>query len=180
MCAVTFGDLRQSQGASHECPVHCDFSQRRGEGVDGWDCESVQSHAVSRPQDLANRSPMGVFTRSQGLGSDQVWGMFEDAAGDIWVGGNGFPQTTLSRWERRKSRLHRYSVEDGLPADDRLTGIAQDSEMSLWFAFREGGLVRYRDGRFKLFGQPHGLQSSKIAGIPRQSPREISPRLPEV
>jgi PAS domain S-box-containing protein len=121
---------------------------------------------VNRPQDLANVSPTAVFTRSQGLGDDEVSELFEDEAGDIWAGGSSSLQPTVSRWERRSGRLFRYSISDGLPAGgDRLTGIVQDSDKSVWFAFSEGGLARYREGHFRLFGEAQGLPSSKTGGI---------------
>jgi signal transduction histidine kinase/ligand-binding sensor domain-containing protein len=121
---------------------------------------------VSRPQGLADVSPAAVLTRRQGLADDEIWCPFEDAVGDVWMGGARSSQPTASRWERRTGRVFRYSIADGLPeGGDRLRGIVQDSEKSLWFAFSEGGLARYRDGRFRAFGEAQGLPSMKIAGI---------------
>jgi PAS domain S-box-containing protein len=44
-------------------------------------------------------------------------------------------------------------------------GIVQDSGKGVWFAFGDGGLARYLDGRFRPFGEAQGLPSVKVAGI---------------
>jgi PAS domain S-box-containing protein len=121
---------------------------------------------VLRPEDLANVPPKAVYTHRDGLGDDEVWYPFEDAAGDIWMAGSRSPQPTISRWQRGAGRFTFFSVSDGLPSGgDRLIGIVQDADKGVWFAYSEGGLVRYRDGRFQAYGQAQGLPSAKIAGI---------------
>lgn len=121
---------------------------------------------VAKPADLANVSPKAVFTRAEGLADDSVCFPFEDSRGDIWVGQFESPEPAISRWERRTGHIYRYSAQEGLPArGGNLIGIVEDFNHDLWFAFGEGGLARYRDGKFTSFLEPQGLTSSKIAGI---------------
>jgi hypothetical protein len=158
--------LRFSPKADFTGTHYCLIQDHAGEWWAATSAGLYRFPRVRRAQDLANVSPSAIFTRREGLGDDEVWDPFEDAVGDIWVSGPSSPQPTVSRWERRTGRVFHYSTGDGLPAGgDLLMGTVQDSAKSLWFAYSEGGLARYREGRFQVFGEAQGLASARMAGI---------------
>ncbi|MFN4316408.1 MAG: two-component regulator propeller domain-containing protein [Chitinophagaceae bacterium] len=90
--------------------------------------------------------------KSDGLLDNQVFSIFEDKAGNIWVGtGTGaqlvsFDEKTRSFKVRRFSRAHGYES-----AETNLNAIAQDAEGAIWIGTTKGAFV-YSDR-----GTPPGL-----------------------
>lgn len=80
--------------------------------------------------------------KSNGLLDNQVFSIFEDKAGNIWVGtGTGaqlvlFNEKTKSFKVRRFTRAHGYES-----AETNLNAIAQDSEGSVWIGTTKGAYV---------------------------------------
>lgn len=117
----------------------------------------VRYHGVTRLEQLALARPVARYTKHDGLASDVVIRLFEDARGDVWIAtvGEG-PRNGLSRWERKSRALHHYGEQIGLPSLDRfwVSSFGQDQHGNVWIGFNgDGGLVRYRDGRFERFGK---------------------------
>jgi two-component sensor histidine kinase len=80
--------------------------------------------------------------------------LFEDSRGDVWMAtvGEG-PPNGLTRWERAADRLHHYESADGLPDLGRhfVSAFAEISgDVVIGFS-GDGGLARYRSGRFSRF-----------------------------
>jgi ligand-binding sensor domain-containing protein/signal transduction histidine kinase len=118
-----------------------------GEGL----CRFPKSDSIAQ---LAATPPIAVYTMRSGLPANDVFRLFEDARGDIWVTTLA-DQGRLTRWERRRNVFHHYTLADcpGVP-----TGFAEDRAGNLWIGFsneafrgRPSGLLRYRDGRFEPF-----------------------------
>ena len=76
--------------------------------------------------------------------------LFEDSRGDIWIGSFVPEHAPLTRWDRATGRFQRYSEEDGLRPFTTALVFTEDASGAVWIGFREGGLARYRDGRFTL------------------------------
>ena len=116
---------------------------------------------ISSFQDLARTSPKGVFTTIDGLFCDEIFNLFEDSRGDIWFsvvcGGDA-----LLRWERATEKLYRYTSEDGLPKSNGPSSYAEDDAGSLWIGLYYGGVARYREGEFEIFGRESGLPANPI------------------
>jgi signal transduction histidine kinase/ligand-binding sensor domain-containing protein len=85
----------------------------------------------------------------------EVFRLFEDSHGDIWLSvfSNASP---LARWDRASGRIERYTQIDsrtqGAP-----TAFREDRAGNLWMSPYNGGLVRYRDGKFTFFGMADGV-----------------------
>src|SRR5262249_1490261 len=111
---------------------------------------------VSQPEQLAHTPWKAIYTTGDGLTGGSILRLFEDSRGDIWIssaGGGAIPNG-LSRWERRTGVFHHYKEQSGLPRLDEFyaSSFAEDRAGNLWIGFSgDGGLVRYRDGRFTLF-----------------------------
>jgi ligand-binding sensor domain-containing protein/signal transduction histidine kinase len=122
---------------------------------------------VSKPEQLARTPPKALYTTRNGLANNMILRLFEDSRGDIWIGqgqgGNG-----LSRWERSTGAFHHYTEKDNLPHLDIffVSSFAEDRAGNLWIGFSgEGGLVRYRDGRFTLFTANDGVPPGQIRNM---------------
>lgn len=104
----------------------------------------------------------GVFSRftvQQGLSSDVIVALGEDATGDILIG----TPDGLNRLHNQSITLQTSS--DGLP-DDFIRSIHTDFDGTVWIGTRRG-LSRLRDKQFHTFTHSDGLGSDLIGSLTR-------------
>jgi ligand-binding sensor domain-containing protein/two-component sensor histidine kinase len=106
---------------------------------------------ADRPEALGSRSPLRAYTTRDGLAGHYITHLFEDSRGDIWMGTFQPGRDVLTRWVRSRDRFVRYSDADGLPAFHAPRAFQEDGAGNVWVGFRDGGLARYRAGRFDMF-----------------------------
>jgi signal transduction histidine kinase/ligand-binding sensor domain-containing protein/CheY-like chemotaxis protein len=97
-------------------------------------------------------------TTREGLSSDQVWSLFGDDDGTVWVGTNA----GLNRL--KDGRITVYHTQDGL-TDDQIWAIAKTTDGSLWFGTHRGGLNRLKDGRFSSYTTKDGLSNDQVRAL---------------
>ena len=118
--------------------------------------------------DVPRSSPMPMHARA-GFAAPQVFRLFEDSGGDIWIGTIGEPSISgLSRWQRKTGTFRHYTTADGLPGFDKfyVTSFAEDRAGHAWIGFSGlGGLVRHRDGRFVRFTSADGVPPGRISNL---------------
>jgi ligand-binding sensor domain-containing protein/two-component sensor histidine kinase len=119
---------------------------------------------VSRVEGLAHRHPTAVYTTRDGLIADDVFRLFEDSRGDIWISTISLIKAGPVRWDRASETFHRYSEADGLPPNIWVEAFCEDAAGNLWIGF-SGGLARYRAGRFTVFKATDGLPAGTIRGL---------------
>jgi len=115
---------------------------------------------------LARVEAASFHTQRDGLAGDDVGRPFEDARGDVWV---TTPGGALTRWERATGAFRRFGEADGLPAGNATVSFGEDAGGTLWLGFREGGLARWRDGRFESFGEERGLPHAMTRALHRDT-----------
>ena len=120
---------------------------------------------VDRLEDLARARPQAVYRTRDGLVNDDVTRLFEDSGGDIWIASWVPASDVLVRWERGTGQFHRYGQKDGLRPFTSAVTFAEDSEGGIWIGFREGGLARYRRGRFTMLAPADGLPPGGITSL---------------
>ena len=112
---------------------------------------------VERIEQLASVKQKAFYTMRAGLPAPEVFRVYEDARGDVWMATTGL-QFGLSRWERATDSLHDHTAETGVPPKTDFTGFAEDFQGNLWIGTSEGaGLLRYRDGKFQRFTTADGV-----------------------
>lgn len=90
--------------------------------------------------------------------------MFEDRAGSLWFGDlNGVYRLT-------NGAVEKFSGIEGLPPQMILRPFLEDSDGSIWFAssmpwIKGVGLVRFKDGKFTIWGEQKGLSSDFVTNI---------------
>ncbi|MBD0327997.1 MAG: hypothetical protein ICV68_16340, partial [Pyrinomonadaceae bacterium] len=145
-----------------------DFQSRDGEwwipAMDGL----RRYPKVENFKDLAHTPPKKIYTRGDGLFSSEIFNLFEDSRGDVWISiiGN---DDTLSRWERQTDKIFSYTTGDGLPKSNGPLSFAEDSYGNVWFGFYFGNLARYRDGKFRMFTAKDGIPDSLVGDILKDS-----------
>ena len=93
---------------------------------------------------------------AHGLAGRDAGTPFQDRQGGIWIP----TDRGVSRWTPPRRGFRAVTVADGLP-DGRVNGFATTADGSLWIA-TNGGLVRRRNGRFRLFFGGQGIAESAV------------------
>jgi ligand-binding sensor domain-containing protein len=117
---------------------------------------------VSRFEQLAKAEPIAHYTTKDGLAEDYVGNLFEDSRGDIWISSFAADKEVLTRWERASGKFYRYSERDGLLPFNAARSFIEDAANNLWVGFRNGGVARYRDGRFRLYSAQDGMPAGTV------------------
>jgi ligand-binding sensor domain-containing protein/signal transduction histidine kinase len=101
-----------------------------------------------------------LFTTADGLPGNDVTGVFEDRHGDMWIAAMSVRGEELVRWDRASERIRAFEAATALPRFVEPIAFVQDRAGSVWVGLRSGGLLRYRDGRFRVFGERDGIPGS--------------------
>jgi ligand-binding sensor domain-containing protein/signal transduction histidine kinase len=109
---------------------------------------------VRRLADLARVSPDAHYARLSSLPSDDLFPLFEDARGDIWLIAQLSDHVRLVRWRRATNDFQTYGASEGLAGITSRPAVARPAIVEtpagqLFFGFRDAGLFAYRDGRFE-------------------------------
>jgi ligand-binding sensor domain-containing protein/signal transduction histidine kinase len=112
--------------------------------------------AVKHIEDLARQTPR-VYKTSDGLGGDDVFRLWQDSRGDLWLG--TFGKDALTRRDHVTGKFTSYGETVIGTPQTTPSAFAEDHAGNVWFGMYGGGLVRYRDGRFEriLEGAPEGF-----------------------
>ena len=111
---------------------------------------------------LAGAHPKAIYTKRDGLSGDEIFAVFADSHNGIWIGTIGLGhEDGLAFWDRNTGGVRAFSQADGLPVKPVPTAFAEDRGGDIWAGLYHGGLARYRQGRFTVFGDRDG-----VSGVP--------------
>ena len=121
----------------------------------------------SQPRGPGTRPTEAHYAGLPALRSDELFPLFEDARGDIWLIAQLPDHVRLLRWRRATDDFQTYGASEGLaPITSRPSvsrpAIVESATGQLFFGFREAGLFAYRDGRFEAIldgREPFGVVS---------------------
>jgi len=105
---------------------------------------------IRSPDDLDDRAPTAFYTTRDGLAGGDIWRLFEDSRGDIWIATRVPGREVLTRWDHASERFQRYGQSDGLPPYNAVIAFAEDRAGHVWVGFWDGGAARLRSGRFEV------------------------------
>jgi ligand-binding sensor domain-containing protein/signal transduction histidine kinase len=120
---------------------------------------------VATHEQLSRVRPKAIYTSRDGLAGDDIFRLFEDSRGDIWIARRTPTRSVLTRWDRATETFHRYFDSDGLPAFSRPLAFAEDRTGSVWVGFWGGGIARYHNGLFTRFTSADGAPAGSITAI---------------
>jgi hypothetical protein len=104
---------------------------------------------VSRTSALGRVHPEMVLDKRHGLVNNDVFRLFEDSHGDIWISTGG---DEVALWRRADGRLLHYPRKDFLA-----TAFLEDRAGSIWMGSSSGALSRVRDGRSESIELPRSI-----------------------
>jgi ligand-binding sensor domain-containing protein/two-component sensor histidine kinase len=115
---------------------------------------------------LETARPQVVYAERDGLTNPQVFRLFEDSQGGIWVSTISSQINGLARWEPDRQVFRSLAGTSGLslPGNDLAHSFAEDGSGAVWIGF-SGALARYRDGHFHPFTSEQGLPPGIIEQI---------------
>jgi len=122
----------------------------------------VRYPKVASIEQLARKSPKAFYNARNGLLPEDVFRVFEDSAGDIWLStaADRGPRNGLYQWLRANASFRDHSaVTTGLAKVFR-----EDRLGALWIGFNSE-LARYRNGRFEFFTEADGLPVGDISDL---------------
>ncbi|MEP7075104.1 MAG: two-component regulator propeller domain-containing protein [Acidobacteriota bacterium] len=116
-------------------------------------------------EELSHATLEKIETGAKGL---EVFRLFEDSHGDIWILTTGDAHELL-RWERSKNIWHDYTDQVGLSGYRLGSALIEDSEGSVWIGtdsdYGDAALVRYRNGEFRILTPADGSPSDGILDL---------------
>jgi ligand-binding sensor domain-containing protein/signal transduction histidine kinase len=123
-----------------------------------------QVHHVGQ---LATTLPKAIYTTGDGLVSNDIFRLYEDSHGDIWIATFTEARGGITRWERATETFHHYGEVDGLPARTPAPlAFSEDRLGNLWIGFVDtDALARFREGRFTLYTSEQGLPRGAIRDL---------------
>jgi len=118
---------------------------------------------VAKPEDLREARPEAVYTQGNGLlpGND-VFRLYEDRAGDVWVSLIAVPPLVRLVGGGRPVRVPEARGDVRLSAP---TVFAEDDAGDLWVGFYSGGLARLRRGQWQTFGARDGVPPGFVSDL---------------
>ncbi len=111
---------------------------------------------IEKIEDLADLQPQRIYTKKDGLPNDEIFRLFEDSRGDIWIS-SMYDQPSISRWSRATDTIETFPFEDDKDFGTPMS-YAEDASGNIWMGSYRGRLFRYsRDGKFSRFYEKDGL-----------------------
>jgi ligand-binding sensor domain-containing protein/signal transduction histidine kinase len=141
------------------------LQSRNGEWWFGTGAGLYRFAAADNLREIKSARPLAIYDLRNGLASPQVFRLFEDSRGDMWVSSIG-AVNGLAHWDRASGTMRDVSNASGLPAsnEDVAHAFAEDRAGNIWIGFASG-LARYHQGSFAFFTTNEGLPSGGIAQI---------------
>ena len=112
---------------------------------------------VDHVEELERAQPQFMQTMGDDSERTEVFRLHEDSRGDVWIATTAIHYSLL-RWERATDTIQDYTTETGVPANTDFSAFVEDRAGNLWIGTsNSGGLLRYRDGKFKRFTTNDGV-----------------------
>lgn len=108
---------------------------------------------------LAYRYDGARLTRTVTLPADRAEIVFEDHTGRLWMS----HRSSGLLISLTGDVVHRYGPKDGVPTTSYVSWF-EEPDGTIWFG-ESGGLLRFRDGTFRLFQTTDGLPSNQVGSV---------------
>src|SRR5262245_50570356 len=142
-------------------PVQVAAQTRDGEWWVGSGAGLYRFPASDNFASIKTAHQLAVYTTKDGLATQQVFRVFTDSGGNVWVSAYG-----LARWDRASQTMRNLANSPNLPSfkTDFARSFGEDCAGNIWIGFNTG-VARYRDGCFTFFTTSEGLPPGGIMNI---------------
>ena len=190
--ALTAFEARQDALSAHQAPAHTRFGCFDGRRFDwftpaaitgyiGWaqDHTTLQTRngdvwvgtgdglyrfpAADHFVQVKTTRPLALYTRKDGLAVLQVFKLFEDSSGNIWISTTSRTSIGLAYWDHDSETVRDLSRSPGLSflKDDQPRAFGEDRSGDVWIGFSRA-VARYKAGRFTFFTAEDGAPPGAI------------------
>jgi ligand-binding sensor domain-containing protein/signal transduction histidine kinase len=140
------------------------LQDRVGEWWIGTDRGLFRFPKALRVSELAHPPANPIYTTANGFAGDNIVALYEDSRGDVWISTNSASAHSLSRWCRDTATLQHQTHRSPLLEQKRCSAFGEDTAGNVWIGLvDDGGIVRYRQGKF----EPVTAPASTFSGIVR-------------
>ena len=117
---------------------------------------------VADPADLRDAQPVAHYSKSNGLSGNDVFRVYEDRSGTLWVSVIDDPPLFRLVPGERPAAVPGLSGNEtgGAP-----TVFTEDAAGDLWMGFYVGGLARVRGGRWQFYGPKEGVPPGFVSDL---------------
>jgi signal transduction histidine kinase/ligand-binding sensor domain-containing protein len=116
----------------------------------------LRFHKPVHLPDLATMAPVARYSTLDGLPTDNIYSIYEDGHGDLWIGCMPPGRQGMARWNRTQNRIESFEHSPELSPSSVPSSFLDDDRGNLWIGFYGGGVVRYRYGHFSALGPDGG------------------------
>lgn len=139
------------------------FQDSRGEWWLGTATGLLRYSKMDAAQ-LATAKPKAIYTIKDGLPANEIFRLYEDSRGDVWISTLGNPNGVLTRWDRASETFHVFRAKDGV-TQSAPSAFREDAAGNVWIGLYNGGLMRYTNGKFEGFTSANGVPPGFIEDI---------------
>ena len=104
---------------------------------------------VARLEDLARARPTSVYRTAGCFPGGDVFRIYEDSRGDVWIGTITRGQATIHRWSRESGAFSCYWSSGIVGSEVAPTAFLDNGRGTMWIGFYNGQVARYQAGRFE-------------------------------
>lgn len=117
--------------------------------------------------DLENAAPAGFYDEKKGLKSKAAFQIYEDSRDRLWVSTLGInaSEQGLARYDAETDSFKTLTKTEGYPDGKSASAFAEDAAGNLWIAYYQGGLSRFRDGRFEEISGIGEISNSLVSDL---------------
>lgn len=116
---------------------------------------------------LMRSRPEAHYGRGNGLAGNDIYAIFEDGRGDVWISNTDAGSWGLAVWRCATGEVIRVGGE--APWAGRFTdapsSFGADRSGNVWIGSSRGQLARCRNGQFDFFGEADGVPAGQITSI---------------
>jgi signal transduction histidine kinase/ligand-binding sensor domain-containing protein len=123
-------------------------------------------------RDLGRRRPERILAKQDGLPGLEVHRIFAASDGTIWFGLLHVPNG-VCRIRGDGGGLRCFGVEEGLTNPANANAFAEDTGGNLWIGLYDGGVFRYREGRFETWPHLEPGRQIQVRSIRRDSANRL-------
>ncbi|MBC7899190.1 MAG: hypothetical protein H7070_03970 [Saprospiraceae bacterium] len=118
-------------------------------------------------KDLPATQAMTVLDKKTGLVPQDVFRIFEDSRGDVWISTGDETGTGFFKWERETEKLINVGNTEGLPTANRdlISSFAEDRAGNLWIGYLNRGFARISGGAARFFDLADGVPQGGANGM---------------
>lgn len=119
--------------------------------------------SLADPRHLRDALPERRWSEAEGLPGADIFRVYEDRRGDVWVSSIADPP--LVRLVGGERVVAVPEVESGVATGGAPTAFAEDRAGDLWVGFYVGGVARVSDGRWTFYGAADGVPLGFVSDL---------------